>query len=79
MIFDREPHRFQRYISDIAGQDIHAHGGAYNRLIRELAGWLRSQSKDDRFPAGQPSSPSSTRSAPICRGFWRPAGSIPLK
>ncbi len=52
IIFDRDQHRFPRYISDIAGQDVHAHGGAYGRLIRELAGWLRMQSKDDRVPGG---------------------------
>jgi hypothetical protein len=52
IIFDRDQHRFQRYVSDIAGQDIHAHGGAYDRLIRELAGWLRMQSRDNRVPGG---------------------------
>ena len=31
IIFDREPYRFQRYISDIAGQDIHAHRGEPHR------------------------------------------------
>lgn len=52
IIFDRDRHRFQRYISDIAGQAIHAHSGAYDRLIRELAGWLRMQSKDNKVPGG---------------------------
>ncbi len=27
LILDREPHRYQSFISDIGGQDIHAHGG----------------------------------------------------
>jgi hypothetical protein len=40
IILDREQYRFQRYISDIAGQDIHSHGGEVNRLIVELATWL---------------------------------------
>lgn len=52
IIFDREPHRFQRYISDIAGQDIHAHGGDRRTLIIELATWLRRQSRDRNVPGG---------------------------
>lgn len=27
LIFDAVPHRYQSFISDIAGQDIHSHGG----------------------------------------------------
>jgi hypothetical protein len=43
IVFDREPYRFQRFISDIAGQDIRTHGGDVPTLIRELAAWLRTQ------------------------------------
>ena len=43
IVFDRDKYRYQRYISDIAGQDIHAHGGEYARVIAELATWLRVQ------------------------------------
>jgi hypothetical protein len=52
IIFDRERYRFQRYISDIAGQDIHAHGGDRRTLIAELATWLRTQSRDPNVPGG---------------------------
>jgi hypothetical protein len=52
VIFDRERHRFQRYISDIAGQDIHAHGGECRTLIIELAAWLCAQSRDRNIPGG---------------------------
>jgi hypothetical protein len=52
IIFDRERYRFQRYISDIAGQDIHAHGGERRTLIAELATWLRAQSRDPHVPGG---------------------------
>lgn len=52
IIFDREQFRFQRYISDIAGQDIHSHQGAIDRLIVELAAWLRIQSGDAQIPGG---------------------------
>ena len=52
IIFDREPYRFQRYISDIAGQDIHAHRGEPASLIVELAAWLRIHSGDAQVPGG---------------------------
>ncbi|MDI5929424.1 hypothetical protein [Rhizobium leguminosarum] len=52
IIFDREPYRFQRFISDIAGQDIHAHGGDTRRLITKLAMWLRMQCRDQKVPGG---------------------------
>ncbi len=52
IIFDREQYRFQRFISDIAGQDIHAHSGDVRRLITELAMWLRTQSRDPNVPGG---------------------------
>jgi hypothetical protein len=51
-VFDREPYRFQRYISDIAGQDIHAHNGEPRTLIVELPSWLRAQSRDPLIPGG---------------------------
>ena len=41
IVFDRERFRFQRFISDIGGQDVHAHDGSVANLIRELSTWLR--------------------------------------
>lgn len=32
LVLDREPYRYQKFISDIAGQDIAAHGGAVDRV-----------------------------------------------
>jgi hypothetical protein len=52
IIFDREPYRFRRHISDIAGQDIHSHGGDVRTLVTELATWLRAQSHDPNVPGG---------------------------
>jgi hypothetical protein len=52
LIFDRDLFRYQSYISDIAGQDIHSHGGDTGNLIRELAAWLRDQARDSRVPGG---------------------------
>ena len=41
IILDRERFRYQRFISDIAGQDPHSHGGKIDTLIAEMAAWLR--------------------------------------
>lgn len=53
IIFDREQYRYQRFISDIAGQDIHAHGGNEVTLITELAAWFRAQTGVKNVPGGQ--------------------------
>ena len=53
IVFDRERYRYQRYMSDIAGQDIHSHDGSERRLIEELAAWLRDQSRDRSVPGGR--------------------------
>ena len=52
LILDTQPHRYQRFISDIAGQDIHSHGGRPARAIVEVATWLRMQSKSTTVPGG---------------------------
>lgn len=53
IVFDRERFRFQAYISDIAGQDIHAHAGEVTALIVDLAMWLRDQSRQPDIPGGK--------------------------
>ena len=53
IVLDREPYRFQKYISDISGQDIHAHHGRVDTLIEKLAAWLRDQSRDAKVPGGR--------------------------
>lgn len=53
LILDRDPHRYQQFISDIAGQDIHAHGGDRHRLIEEIATWLRDEANDAGVPGGR--------------------------
>lgn len=52
LIFDIEQYRYQRFISDIAGHDIHAHGADPERAIIEVATWLRQQSRSTTIPGG---------------------------
>ena len=40
IVFDKEPYRYQKFISDIAGQDIHAHDGDSDKIITKVRNWL---------------------------------------
>ncbi len=53
LIFDRAAHRYQAFMSDIAGQDIHSHGGEIGGLIERLAAWLRDEARDPLVPVGR--------------------------
>lgn len=45
LILDSEPYRYQKYLSDIAGQDIRAHGGDPVKVLGITRDWLRNVSK----------------------------------
>jgi hypothetical protein len=53
LVLDREQYRYQRFISDISGADIRAHGTEPSRCIEQVATWLRTQSRDARIPGGR--------------------------
>lgn len=40
LILDSEPYRYQKYCSDIAGQDIRAHGNKAHVVIELVRNWL---------------------------------------
>jgi hypothetical protein len=67
LIFDREAHRYQKFISDIAGQDIRAHGLDQARVISATRDWLRTCA-GRAMPGG----------AEIRRQFRRFQGQLPL-
>lgn len=46
LILDREQYRYQKYCSDIAGQDIRAHGGDSHAVIEVVRNWLRNAAPD---------------------------------
>ena len=52
IILDRKPYRYQKFISDIAGQDIHSHDGKTAKLISEIASWLREEFPESIVPGG---------------------------
>lgn len=51
LILDVDRYRFQRFISDIAGQDVHDHGAEPERAVREVRNWLKTASRRSGIPA----------------------------
>ncbi|PYQ27469.1 MAG: hypothetical protein DMF56_20145 [Acidobacteria bacterium] len=53
LILDIERYRYQKFISDIAGQDISAHGGSPDEAIRAVRNWLSTASRHSvKIPSG---------------------------
>jgi hypothetical protein len=52
LILDRERYRFQKFISDIAGQDIAAHNDEPDQAIKGLRGWLSALNGKAVLPGG---------------------------
>ena len=53
LILDRETYRYQKFLSDIAGQDIRSHEGHPSALITHVRNWLSSASKRTTIPGGK--------------------------
>ena len=52
LIFDTEPYRYQKFLSDIAGQDISAHHGNPAQAISQIRDWLATSSRRSDLPGG---------------------------
>ncbi|HWW62640.1 MAG TPA: hypothetical protein VN181_14800, partial [Thermoanaerobaculia bacterium] len=52
LIFDSEKYRFQKFVSDIAGQDIHQHKSDAAIAVKRVRDWLRTESGNDAIPGG---------------------------
>jgi hypothetical protein len=53
LILDIEPYRFQKFLSDIAGQDIAAHEGNVQTAISRVRDWLSNATRSIRIPGGK--------------------------
>ena len=51
-VFINCPSGYQRFISDIAGQDIAAHHGNPKQITRKVRDWLSAESKGASIPGG---------------------------
>jgi hypothetical protein len=52
LVLDVDQYRYQKFISDIAGQDIRAHGGEPELAIVSVRNWLATASGRKRMPGG---------------------------
>lgn len=52
LVLDTEKYRYQKFMSDIAGQDIKSHGGDPITALKEVVNWLRGHSRSKAFPGG---------------------------
>lgn len=68
LVLDSDRYRYQQYISDIAGQDIQAHGGEANGAIKAVRDWLGASRAGLRHPLG---------AAAIFHRFERFMGALP--
>jgi hypothetical protein len=51
LVLDREPFRYQKFISDIAGQDIRSHDMTNDKIIGAVRDFLRSLRADNKLPS----------------------------
>ena len=52
LVLDKEPYRYQQFISDIAGQDIREHNNEVEKIVRVVRNWLRTASGRQTIPGG---------------------------
>jgi hypothetical protein len=52
MIFEEQTHSYEKYISDIKGQDISFHNNKPNIIISNIRNWLNTNSKNHFLPSG---------------------------
>jgi hypothetical protein len=54
LVMDREPYRYQKFCSDIAGQDIRSHAGTPEGVISLIRNWLQNASRGSEgvIPSG---------------------------
>jgi hypothetical protein len=52
LIFDSEQYRFQKFVSDLGGQDIHQHGNDAKSAVTRVRDWLRTESGRTDIPGG---------------------------
>jgi len=53
LVLDKERYRYQKFLSDIAGQDIHSHDDRPESVISEVRDFLRANSGGRSLPSGK--------------------------
>ena len=53
LILDSEKYRYQKFISDIAGQDIKAHDNNIEKVVKAVRDWLFNNLTESKMPGGE--------------------------
>jgi hypothetical protein len=53
LVLDAEPYRYQKFISDIAGQDIRSHQGRPRVVVQLVRNWLRNADREKTMPSDE--------------------------
>jgi hypothetical protein len=53
VVFERKPHSYNRFISDIKGQDIEAHQNDPELMVRKIRDFLATNSPGRKIPGGE--------------------------
>jgi hypothetical protein len=51
LVLDREPHRYQKFLSDVSGQDIKSHEDKPSKVIQVVRDWLRTSGAAEAVPS----------------------------
>jgi hypothetical protein len=79
LVLDRTPYRYQKFCSDIAGQDIEAHANKPAKAIELVRNWLSGPANErgSRSRAARSSRPATLNSWPSCRSGANDRSSSP--
>lgn len=53
LVLDGEPYRYQKFISDIAGQDIRSHQREPRQAVQLVRNWLRNADREKTIPSDE--------------------------
>jgi hypothetical protein len=77
IIFDVEPLRYQKFVSDLAGMDITAHGNDPRKMVAKVRDWLMNVSRRKKIPSSAEVLGSYDRFVMALPGLAKSAGSDP--
>lgn len=52
LVMDTEPYRYQKFVSDISGQDVFSHNNSEKEVVRVVRDWLGTASGRQTIPGG---------------------------
>jgi hypothetical protein len=53
LIFDKDPYRYHKFISDLGGRDLTAHNNSPRQAVIKVRNWLRAEASLQGLPSGK--------------------------